>query len=118
MCTQFFNQRGGIMDSTIIKHSVRVRGRKTSITLEPAFWDVIREAAKAKGVTVAALVSQVDRERTGGNLSSALRVFALGLFRKDLTEVEHIPAHSAAMASTVGLKNGAGLDGHGPAVAR
>lgn len=66
---------------SIVKHSVRVQGRKTSITLEPAFWEVIRDTARARRMTAAALISQIDRERTDGNLSSALRLFALNLYR-------------------------------------
>lgn len=73
------------MSTNILKHSVRVQGRKTSITLEPAFWDVIREAAKTRHMTVAALISQVDRERKSGNLSSALRLFALSLYKPDVS---------------------------------
>jgi predicted DNA-binding ribbon-helix-helix protein len=69
------------MNSNIVKHSVRVQGRKTSITLEPEFWDVIRATAATRRMTVAALISQVDRERTSGSLSSALRLFALELYK-------------------------------------
>jgi predicted DNA-binding ribbon-helix-helix protein len=58
------------------KHSVLVAGHATSITLEPEFWDALKEIAAAEGRSLNALVEEVDREREG-NLSSALRLFVL-----------------------------------------
>ena len=60
------------------KHSLVVAGHRTSISLEDAFWDALRDLAREKGVTVAALVAEVDGARGAANLSSALRVM---LFR-------------------------------------
>ncbi len=62
------------------KRSVIIAGHPTSVTLEPEFWDALKEIAAARGTAVNALVEQVDRERTG-NLSSALRVFVLNAVR-------------------------------------
>mgnify|MGYP006441878305 CR=1 FL=1 len=63
------------------KHSVTIAGHPTSITLEPAFWDALREIAAAKGLSVNALVSHIDAKRSG-NLSSALRVYILDYYRE------------------------------------
>lgn len=61
----------------IVKRSVAIAGHRTSVSLEEAFWDVLKRIAAAQGCSLAALVARVDAERGSANLSSALRVFAL-----------------------------------------
>ncbi len=63
------------------KRSLVIAGHGTSISLENAFWDALREMARERGVSVAALVAEVDSARGAANLSSALRVAALRHFR-------------------------------------
>ena len=46
-----------------VKRSVEIAGHKTSISLEPLFWDMLRVAAEAQGVPVNALVARIDAER-------------------------------------------------------
>jgi predicted DNA-binding ribbon-helix-helix protein len=58
------------------KHSIVLDGHQTSITLEDAFWDALVAIAKARGVSVNKLATEIDHARTT-NLSSALRVFVL-----------------------------------------
>ncbi|MCL2469547.1 MAG: ribbon-helix-helix domain-containing protein [Alphaproteobacteria bacterium] len=60
-----------------IKRSVTIAKHRTSVSLESAFWDALREIAKEKGVSLSALIASVDSTRQG-NLSSALRLFVLG----------------------------------------
>lgn len=64
-----------------VKRSFSLAGHRTSISLETAFWDALREAAKAEGITLAALVVQIDRERGGAGLSGAVRVWVLDYWR-------------------------------------
>ena len=56
-----------------------IAGHATSISLEPVFWDALREAAAEEGVPLNALVARIDAERvTAGappNLASAIRVW-------------------------------------------
>lgn len=61
----------------IRKRSLDIAGHRTSISLEDAFWDALREIAAAQGLSLAGLVAQVDAARDGANLSSAIRVFVL-----------------------------------------
>lgn len=56
------------------KRSLTIAGHATSISLEPVFWDALRDAAKAEGKSLAALVAEIDEARTT-NLSSAIRVW-------------------------------------------
>jgi predicted DNA-binding ribbon-helix-helix protein len=63
--------------STIVKHSLAIAGHRTSISLEQIFWDGLKELASKRGVSVAALVGEIDAARGGANLSSAIRVAIL-----------------------------------------
>ena len=58
------------------KRSVSIRGHRTSLSLEDAFWDELSAIAQAREMSVAALITEIDRTRTGG-LSSAIRLFIL-----------------------------------------
>ena len=54
-----------------------IAGHRTSLSLEPEFWAALEAAARVRGVSLARLVGEIDRERAGRNLSSAIRVFLL-----------------------------------------
>jgi len=58
------------------KRSVLIAGHATSVSLEVAFWDALKDIAARRGASLNALVAEIDGERQG-NLSSALRVFVL-----------------------------------------
>jgi len=62
------------------KHSVKIAGHSTSLSLEGIFWDALKEVATVRGLSLNALIEQIDRGR-GGNLSSAVRVFLLDHYR-------------------------------------
>ena len=66
------------MKSAVIKHSVAIGGRRTSVSLEDAFWGGLKEIAQAKGATVEQTITQIDKTRQQSNLSSAIRLFVLG----------------------------------------
>lgn len=60
------------------KHSVSIRGHRTSITLEDPFMDALKRMAKQRGIAVAALISEIDTaQATPANLSSAIRLAVL-----------------------------------------
>lgn len=67
--------------ASLRKRSVRIGGHDTSVSLEDAFWDALGEIARARKVSLNALVAAVDRERRG-NLSSALRLYVLESLRR------------------------------------
>jgi predicted DNA-binding ribbon-helix-helix protein len=64
----------------IAKRSIAIAGHATSITLEEEFWQALKDIAGERGVSVNALVEEIDRARSG-NLSSAIRVFVLERYR-------------------------------------
>jgi predicted DNA-binding ribbon-helix-helix protein len=72
------NQRG---PSPISKRSIKIAGHPTSVSLEPAFWDALKEIAAARELTINELVAMIDKGRQSGNLSSAIRVFVLAYYR-------------------------------------
>ena len=74
-------QVGQTVASPIRKRSVKVTGHTTSISLEDPFWHALREIARERGITTAALINSIASKRVEGNLSSALRVFVLEHFR-------------------------------------
>lgn len=59
------------------KRSVTISGHQTSISIEEPFWRALKSIAQQKKMTLAALIGQIDRTRTGDNLSSALRLAVL-----------------------------------------
>lgn len=65
------------MTRQIIKRSVIVAGRKTSVSLEDSFWTELREAVAVRQTTISALVTGIDHDRGLTNLSSALRLFVV-----------------------------------------
>jgi predicted DNA-binding ribbon-helix-helix protein len=72
------------MQSAIVKRSVVIGGHKTSVSLEDAFWDGLREIGRSQSMTLSNLVGQIDVRRPHANLSSAIRLFVLGHFRSQI----------------------------------
>lgn len=91
------NGTGGIAADpalTLRKHSVKIAGHSTSLSLEGVFWDALKEVAASRGRSLNALIEEIDRGR-GGNLSSAVRVFLLNHFRARAQEPANRPVPSA-----------------------
>lgn len=66
----------------VVKRSVLVRGRNTSVTLENEFWEAFKLIADLRGLTLTALVELIDAARGSANLSSAIRVAVLKHYRE------------------------------------
>ncbi|BDG71132.1 ribbon-helix-helix domain-containing protein [Roseomonas fluvialis] len=70
------------MKPHLAKRSFSLAGHRTSVALEPAFWAALTAAAANRGLSLAALVAELDANRAPGTpLASTLRVFALGAHR-------------------------------------
>jgi predicted DNA-binding ribbon-helix-helix protein len=73
------------MTARPVKHSVTLRGHRTSISLEDAFWVELRRIAAERDMAINALVAEVDAGRgVEAGLASALRVFVLEALRDRL----------------------------------
>ena len=80
------------MKSTVSKRSIVLVGHKTSVSLEDAFWNALKETARGRGVTLSDLVATIDADRQHANLSSAIRLFVLGVYRDHIC-IPELPMH-------------------------
>ena len=72
------------MSARPVKRSLTLRGHRTSVSLEDAFWRAFREIAAERGQSVNGLAAEIDAARgieTG--LASAIRVFVLEHYRAE-----------------------------------
>lgn len=60
-----------------VKRSFSIRGHRTSISLEHAFWEALKDAAARERISLAALIARIDETRGAAGLSSAVRVWIL-----------------------------------------
>ena len=66
------------MSGRPVKRSLTLRGHRTSVSLEDAFWQTFREIARAEGKAINELAAEIDADRgTDVGLASAIRVFVL-----------------------------------------
>jgi predicted DNA-binding ribbon-helix-helix protein len=70
--------------SPISKRSIVIAGHKTSVSLEDEFWNSLKEIAGERNMTLQELVGAIDADRQHANLSSAIRLFVLGVYRDQL----------------------------------
>ena len=71
------------MKSLVVKRSIVIAGHRTSVSLEDAFWNGLKESAGARRMTLPKLVTSISAERRrGSNLSSAIRLFVLESCRR------------------------------------
>lgn len=69
------------------KHSVTLRGHRTSVSLEDAFWDAFRAIAEAEGKGINALATEIDEARgLSCGLASAIRLYVLDHYRRAARE--------------------------------
>lgn len=60
------------------KHSLTLKGHRTSVSLEAEFWEEFQRLARVRGLSVNELAAEVDAGRDGDvGLASAIRVFVL-----------------------------------------
>jgi len=70
------------MSSPVVKRSIVIAGHKTSVSLENAFWQGLKDIAGERELTLSDLVATIDIDRHYGNLSSAIRLFVLDYYRE------------------------------------
>lgn len=67
-----------------VKRSLTLRGHRTSVSLEDAFWSEFRRLASKEGRAINAVAAQIDAERgVETNLASAIRVWVLERMREE-----------------------------------
>lgn len=63
------------------KRSLTISGHRTSVSLEDDFWEALKDMSADEGLSVAALIRQIDASRRGRSLSSAIRSAVLAHYR-------------------------------------
>ncbi len=62
-----------------VKRSIEIAGHNTSVSLEPIFWEMLRDAAKREGIPLNRLIARIDADRiqsdTPPGLAGALRIW-------------------------------------------
>ena len=77
------------LKSQVVKRSVAIAGRKTSVSIEHAFWIGLKEIAALRKIPFYHLVTEIAErtvEREQINLSSALRTFVLEFYRDQVEQ--------------------------------
>ena len=78
-----------------VKRSFSIRGHRTSISLEAAFWEALGDIARQRRQSPAQLVAAIDGARGDAGLSGSVRIFIL----------DHYRAVAAAKAPVIPLVN-------------
>ncbi len=80
----------------LAKHSVRIAGHRTSLSVEAAFWEQLKAIAAGRGVSLNKLIAEIDglrtREARPANLSSAIRVFVLDRLLNERSATPSLPS--------------------------
>ncbi len=63
------------------KRSISIAGHATSVSLEPAFWDALKDMAAAQDCSLPDLIRKLDASSREASLSSTLRVAILNWVR-------------------------------------
>jgi len=66
------------------KHSLTLRGHRTSVSLEDEFWQAFRKIAEDENRPINVLAAEIDESRgTDCGLASAIRLFVLRRLTRD-----------------------------------
>jgi len=88
------------MTSPVVKRSIVIAGHKTSVSLEDAFWQSLKQIANERDITLSDLVASIDTGRHHGNLSSAIRLFVLDYYRERAANAPRATPRSAGAAAS------------------
>jgi predicted DNA-binding ribbon-helix-helix protein len=71
------------LKSQVLKRTIILNGRKTSISLEEAFWTSLKEIAATKNLRASILVEAISGKSETSNLSSAIRLYVLDFYQRE-----------------------------------
>lgn len=74
------------------KRSIEIAGHKTSISLEPLFWEMLHHVAEREALPLNAVVARIDAERieaeTPPGLATAVRLWLVADLREQLESID------------------------------
>ncbi|MDI9349172.1 MAG: ribbon-helix-helix domain-containing protein [Candidatus Symbiobacter sp.] len=73
------------MNSSLQSRNIVVRGKRTSMRLEPEMWEGLLDISQLESLSINAICSEVDRTRHQSSLTSAMRVFVLSYYRGQIS---------------------------------
>ena len=69
------------------KHSLTLHGHRTSVSLEPEFWEAFRTLSRARGRTINDLAAEIDEARGADTgLATAIRLFVLRSLQAEIAQ--------------------------------
>jgi predicted DNA-binding ribbon-helix-helix protein len=82
------------------KRSLTIQGHRTSVSLEPAFWDGFRALAARRGMALNALAVEIDAARPPDvGLATAIRLSVLGDLTAQLADHPMVPSTGNASSN-------------------
>jgi predicted DNA-binding ribbon-helix-helix protein len=79
--------------STLVSRNITVRGRRTSVRLEPEMWNALREITRREECRINDICSLIHlRKKPHTSLTAAIRVFLMLYYRAAATEEGHAKA--------------------------
>jgi predicted DNA-binding ribbon-helix-helix protein len=72
--------------------SIKIDGHPTSVSLEDAFWNALKEIATSRDVLLPDLVATINNERQHANLTAVLRLFVLSYYRDQVARPSGVDA--------------------------
>jgi predicted DNA-binding ribbon-helix-helix protein len=75
--------------SRLVNRNVNAARGRTSMRLEPEFWDALREICRREGIDIGAMIRHIEAQGHMGGRTSAVRVFIVRYFRDAATDDRH-----------------------------
>jgi predicted DNA-binding ribbon-helix-helix protein len=92
--------------STLVSKNVTIKGRRTSIRLEPEMWAALKDIARRERCKIHDICTLVHiRKREGTSLTAAIRVFLMLYYRASSTEIGHMQAGHGSFEDMIGRAN-------------
>ena len=104
-----------LLKSAVVKRSIVVAGHKTSVSLEDAFWNGLKEIAGGHHLGLSDLIGKIDSGRQHNNLSSAIRLFVLDFYRKQFSRFETSACDTANDEASIAWCSNPSRERHGQA---
>jgi len=93
MIDQQEDEQDDVSRSTLVSRNITVRGRRTSVRLEPEMWTALRDIAKREQCRIHDICSLIDmRKNPRTSLTAAIRVFLMLYYRAASTDEGHLRA--------------------------
>jgi predicted DNA-binding ribbon-helix-helix protein len=68
-------------ESRLVNRNVNAARGRTSMRLEPEFWDALHDICRREQIDVGTMIQQIEAQGAAGGRTSAVRVFIVRYFR-------------------------------------